>query len=127
MNDQGMLAPKHKTSMYPCQTDDMSILASFQVLQQSVDRELNLYSDLKERTNVVAQVMMLSLSSQPVDHEENGRRKLLPAAEAGEYCYNTCLLFSWVIHSTEWEQFSPWYMYVCMTSNMAQSHVDLSM
>ena len=47
-----------------------------QVLQQSVDRELNMYSDLKERTNKVAQIMMLSLSSQPVDHEENGRFKL---------------------------------------------------
>ncbi|XP_064621588.1 phosphofurin acidic cluster sorting protein 2-like isoform X2 [Lineus longissimus] len=46
-----------------------------QVLQHSFDRELNLYSDIKERTNVVAQVMMLSLTSQPVDHEENGRRK----------------------------------------------------
>ena len=35
-----------------------------------------MYSDLKERTNKVAQIMMLSLSSQPVDHEENGRFKL---------------------------------------------------
>ncbi|ELU12912.1 hypothetical protein CAPTEDRAFT_112775 [Capitella teleta] len=47
-----------------------------QVLQRSVDRELNLYSDPKERTNLVAQVAMSSLSSQPVDHEENGRRKI---------------------------------------------------
>ncbi|CAH1792896.1 unnamed protein product [Owenia fusiformis] len=47
-----------------------------QVLQHSVDRVLSLYSDLKERTNVVAQVTMLALSSQPVDHVENGRHKL---------------------------------------------------
>ena len=47
-----------------------------QVLQRSVDRELNLYSEVKDHSQVVAQVVMLSLSSQPVDHEENGRRKL---------------------------------------------------
>ena len=54
-----------------------------QVLQRSVDRELNLYSDPKERTNKVAQVMVLSLSSQPVDHEENGRVKLRPGEAGG--------------------------------------------
>ena len=59
-------------------------LISLQVLQQSVDRELNMYSDLKERTNKVAQIMMLSLSSQPVDHEENGRFKLR-STETGKY------------------------------------------
>ncbi|XP_064603927.1 phosphofurin acidic cluster sorting protein 2-like isoform X2 [Liolophura sinensis] len=47
-----------------------------QVLQCSISKELNLYSDLKERTNVAAQVMVIALSSQPVDHEENGHRKL---------------------------------------------------
>ncbi|GAB1601472.1 phosphofurin acidic cluster sorting protein 2 isoform X15 [Argonauta hians] len=46
-----------------------------QVLQRSVDKELNLYSDLKEQSTVVAQVIMLSLTSQPVDHEDNGTRK----------------------------------------------------
>ena len=55
-----------------------------QVLQRAVDRELNLYSDPKERTNKVAQVMVLSLSSQPVDHEENGRVKLRPG-DVGQY------------------------------------------
>ena len=43
-----------------------------------------MYSDLKERTNKVAQIMMLSLSSQPVDHEENGRFKLR-STEIGMY------------------------------------------
>lgn len=49
--------------------------SALQVLQCSVDRELSLYSDIKERTNLVAEVGMLSLSSQPVDHEDNGQRK----------------------------------------------------
>ncbi len=31
---------------------------------------------MKDRSTKVAQIMMLSLSSQPVDHEENGRFKL---------------------------------------------------
>ncbi|ESO83532.1 hypothetical protein LOTGIDRAFT_169225 [Lottia gigantea] len=46
-----------------------------QVLQRSVDRELKLYSDIKERTNAVAHVSVLLLTSQPVDHEDNGHRK----------------------------------------------------
>ncbi|KAK6183490.1 hypothetical protein SNE40_010963 [Patella caerulea] len=46
-----------------------------QVLQRCVDRELKLYSDHKERTNVVARISVLMLTSQPVDHEENGHRK----------------------------------------------------
>ncbi|XP_067680503.1 phosphofurin acidic cluster sorting protein 2-like isoform X3 [Haliotis asinina] len=45
------------------------------VLQRSVDKELRMFSDLKERTNAVAHIMVLALSSQPVDHEENGHRK----------------------------------------------------
>ncbi|XP_041353402.1 phosphofurin acidic cluster sorting protein 2-like isoform X2 [Gigantopelta aegis] len=45
------------------------------VLQRSVDKNLNLFSDLKEHTNLVAHVTVLSLSSQPVDHEDNGNRK----------------------------------------------------
>ncbi|KAK7105060.1 phosphofurin acidic cluster sorting protein 1-like [Littorina saxatilis] len=46
-----------------------------QVLQRSVDNRLNLYSDAKEQTNPVAQLAVSGLSSQPVDHEENGHRK----------------------------------------------------
>ncbi|KAG1700083.1 Phosphofurin acidic cluster sorting protein 2 [Nymphon striatum] len=43
-----------------------------QVLQKSMDKELELYSNVKEKNNVVAKVLMLSLSSQPVDHDEDG-------------------------------------------------------
>ena len=57
-----------------------------------MDRELNLYSDPKEKTNKVAQVMVLSLSSQPVDHEENGRVKLRPG-EVGESLFGSFFLF----------------------------------
>ncbi|BFZ07666.1 hypothetical protein BsWGS_10704 [Bradybaena similaris] len=47
------------------------------VLQCSMDRELNLYSDVKEQTNPVAILMLFGLTSQPVDHEINGHRKLV--------------------------------------------------
>ncbi|XP_076464543.1 phosphofurin acidic cluster sorting protein 1-like isoform X2 [Babylonia areolata] len=46
-----------------------------QVLQRSVDNCLNLYSDAKERINPVAQLAVYGLSSQPVDHDDNGHRK----------------------------------------------------
>lgn len=46
-----------------------------QVLQRSVDNRLNLYSDNKEQSTLVAQLAVIGLSSQPVDHEENGHRK----------------------------------------------------
>ncbi|CAG5134860.1 unnamed protein product, partial [Candidula unifasciata] len=45
------------------------------VLQCSMDRELNLYSDVKEQTNPVACLVLLGLTSQPVDHEIGGHRK----------------------------------------------------
>ncbi|CAG5133538.1 unnamed protein product, partial [Candidula unifasciata] len=48
-----------------------------QVLQCSIDRELNLYSDVKEPTNPVAILVLFGLTSQPVDHEINGHRKLV--------------------------------------------------
>ncbi|CAC5390320.1 PACS2 [Mytilus coruscus] len=48
-----------------------------QVLQKNVDKELHLFSEAKEHTKHVAQVRMVSLSSQPVDHVENGQRKTL--------------------------------------------------
>ncbi|XP_063427906.1 phosphofurin acidic cluster sorting protein 2-like isoform X4 [Mytilus trossulus] len=48
-----------------------------QVLQKNVDKELHLFSDPKEHTKHVAQVRMVSLSSQPVDHVENGQRKTI--------------------------------------------------
>lgn len=46
-----------------------------QVLQCSMDRELNLYSDVKEQINPVAILLVAGLTSQPVDHEINGQRK----------------------------------------------------
>ncbi|KAK2189011.1 hypothetical protein NP493_110g01034 [Ridgeia piscesae] len=46
-----------------------------QVLQQSLDRELPLYCDMKEHNRPLAKVMMLSLSSQPVDHDESAVKK----------------------------------------------------
>ena len=47
----------------------------FQVLQCSMDRDLHLYSDVKEHTNPVARLKLLALSSQPADHEVNGHQK----------------------------------------------------
>jgi len=40
-----------------------------QVLQKTVDQQLCLYSDVKEQSVVVAQVMVMSLMSQPVADE----------------------------------------------------------
>ena len=51
-----------------------------QVLQHATDQEMCLYSDPKENSNLVAHVMMLSLSSQPVDHDD---RPPLPTADLG--------------------------------------------
>ena len=44
----------------------------FQVLQKQMDLELELFGDLKEKAGSTAlgKVYMLSLSSQPVDHED---------------------------------------------------------
>ncbi|XP_052766077.1 phosphofurin acidic cluster sorting protein 2-like isoform X3 [Mya arenaria] len=47
------------------------------------NKELSLYRELKDHKNVVAKVIMLNLSSTPVDHEDvNGRRKMLAASDA---------------------------------------------
>lgn len=62
----------------------LAFLLSSQVLQCSMDRELNLYSDVKEQTNPVAILMLFGLTSQPVDHEINGHRKLV-SSDVGEY------------------------------------------
>lgn len=45
---------------------------TFQVLQKQMDLELELYGDVKEKTagSAIGKVFMLSLSSQPVDHNE---------------------------------------------------------
>jgi len=52
-----------------------------QVLQKQLDLELDLYSDSKGNENKqqdsIGRIFMLSLSSQPVDHEnEQGRAKV---------------------------------------------------
>ena len=60
----------------------MLFLLFFQVLQKQMDLELELFGDLKEKTSgaSVGKVIMLSLSSQPVDHEtedaNGGRAKV---------------------------------------------------
>ena len=56
-------------------TINWSWMWALQVLQHSVDNRLNLYSDAKERINPVAQLAVFGLSSQPVDHDDNGHRK----------------------------------------------------
>ena len=48
-----------------------------QVLQKNTDKELYLFSDTKEHAKSVAQLRVVSLYSQPVDHVENGQRKTL--------------------------------------------------
>lgn len=40
-----------------------------QVLQKTVDQQLGLYSDVKEQSFLIAQVMVMSLMSQPVADE----------------------------------------------------------
>ncbi|KAK7463324.1 hypothetical protein BaRGS_00038125, partial [Batillaria attramentaria] len=55
------------------QHKDVSVIKP--VLQRTVDNMLSLYSDAKEQINPVAQLAVLGLSSQPVDHEDNGHRK----------------------------------------------------
>ncbi|XP_021361740.1 phosphofurin acidic cluster sorting protein 2-like isoform X7 [Mizuhopecten yessoensis] len=47
-----------------------------QVLQRSIDKDLNLFSDAKENSTVlVAKLTMVTVSSQPVDHVESDQRK----------------------------------------------------
>jgi len=81
-------------SYFPCMTVDFDIFCevSFaivieacrsmfvKVLQQTADHELFLYSDVKEQSRPIAQVMIISLSSQPVDQED---RRPVPVADVG--------------------------------------------
>jgi len=57
-----------------------SVFFAYQVLQQTSDQEMMLYSDVKEHAHPVAQVMILSLSSQPVDSDD---RRTEAAGDAG--------------------------------------------
>ncbi|XP_048731809.1 phosphofurin acidic cluster sorting protein 2-like isoform X4 [Ostrea edulis] len=45
------------------------------VLQRTHDKDLSLYSEQKDNTEKLSTLVMLQLSSQPVDHTENGQRK----------------------------------------------------
>ena len=56
------------------------LFAVCQVLQQTSDQEMILYSDVKEQCHPVAQVMILSLCSQPVDSDD---RRTEAAGDAG--------------------------------------------
>ncbi|XP_060570990.1 phosphofurin acidic cluster sorting protein 2-like isoform X6 [Ruditapes philippinarum] len=58
-------------------------LSMAEVLQHTDNREMALYTDIKDHKNVVAKVTMLNISSSPVDHEENqnGRRKMASDAD----------------------------------------------
>ncbi len=61
----------------------------FQVLQKQMDLELELFSDLKDKSSgaPIGKIFMLSLSSQPVDHEDSsGRTKVRRLEKAGDYC-----------------------------------------
>lgn len=52
----------------------VGIINMSQVLQRPVDRDLELYSEGKEKGSPLAKVTMVSLSSQPVDTDEPGDR-----------------------------------------------------
>ena len=57
----------------------------YQVLQRPVDRDLELYSEGKEKGTPLAKVTMVSLSSQPVDTDEPAERtKSFMADNPGE-------------------------------------------
>ncbi|XP_077996087.1 phosphofurin acidic cluster sorting protein 1-like [Glandiceps talaboti] len=53
----------------------VGLVSMSQVLQKSVDNELNLYSNTKDGRLHVAKVVVYGLVSQPVDQEEHVRRK----------------------------------------------------
>jgi len=72
-----------------------NVYISLQVLQKNTDKELHLFSDTKEHAKSVAQLRMVSLSSQPVDHVENGQRKTLSSdVEVGKSM--TVMIFQFV-------------------------------
>ena len=70
--------PKKKTISIFCKHKVMKPNI-FQVLQKQMDLELELFGDLKDKSgnsSALGKVYMLSLSSQPVDHEDaSGERQ----------------------------------------------------
>ncbi|XP_015912437.1 phosphofurin acidic cluster sorting protein 1 [Parasteatoda tepidariorum] len=57
------------------------IINMAEVLQRPMDKELELHSNNKEKSEVIAKVLMYAISSQPVDHEEIDRQKSLRGME----------------------------------------------
>merc|ERR1711962_821094 len=55
-----------------CKTLAVGIINMSQVLQKQMDLELELLEGKEERKSVLGRLYMLSLSSQPVDHEDLG-------------------------------------------------------
>jgi hypothetical protein len=59
-----------------------------QVLQKQMDLELELFGDLKDKSgsSAIGKVFMLSLSSQPVDHEDaSGERQKVSDNDAAKW------------------------------------------
>lgn len=58
-----------------------------------MDRELDLFStgNSKEKDELVAKVMMLSLSSQPVEQEESLPLRKKPVSETGKRITSLCV------------------------------------
>ncbi|XP_055929352.1 phosphofurin acidic cluster sorting protein 1-like [Argiope bruennichi] len=52
-----------------------------EVLQRPMDKELELHSNNKEKSEIIAKIFMYAISSQPVDHEEADRQKVLRGIE----------------------------------------------
>lgn len=92
-----------------------------QVLQRPVDRDLELYSEGKEKGSPLAKVTMVSLSSQPVDTDEPGdRTKSFMADNPGKW-RETVILFKILYKGTELHQLfsfmNSWIHYKIITNN----------
>lgn len=57
------------------------IINMAEVLQRPMDKELELHTNNKEKSEVIAKVLMYAISSQPVDHEDADRQKLMRGME----------------------------------------------
>lgn len=55
-----------------------------QVLQRSMNLELDLFAESKDPTEVVARVAVEALMSQPVDHDERSAKKRHPGTLTGQ-------------------------------------------
>ncbi|XP_054722082.1 phosphofurin acidic cluster sorting protein 1-like [Uloborus diversus] len=57
------------------------IINMAEVLQRPMDKDLELHSNNKEKSEVMARVLMYAISSQPVDHEDADRQKMIRGVE----------------------------------------------